>query len=98
MPGAIFHELFELWRERHGQDEYLGTLVNAWLQRGGRAKGVRAGKAYVDVGTLHGYRAAIQLLSSRQNIVGYPGLRSEPVLDHGENVLAHARRNGNGTH
>jgi len=24
--------------------------------------------------------------------------RCEPVLDHGENVLVHAGRNGNGTH
>ncbi len=37
-------------------DEYLGTLVNAWIAQGGRAVGVRAGEAYVDVGTLHGYR------------------------------------------
>jgi glucose-1-phosphate thymidylyltransferase len=100
MPGAVFHELFELWRERRGQDEYMGTLVNAWLQRGGRAKGVRAGKAYVDVGTLHGYREAIQLLSKRPNFARCATLSSdqavEPVLDRGESVLVHAGRNGNG--
>jgi len=39
--------------------------VNAWLARGGRADAVPAGEAYVDVGTLHGYRQAIQLLSAR---------------------------------
>jgi glucose-1-phosphate thymidylyltransferase len=65
MPGAVFHELFELWRGRNGQDEYFGTLVNAWLERGGQAKAVPAGKAYVDVGTLHGYREAIKLLASQ---------------------------------
>jgi hypothetical protein len=27
---------------------------------------VKAGEAYVDVGTLHGYREAIQLLESRE--------------------------------
>jgi hypothetical protein len=37
--------------------------VNAYLSLGGRARGVRAGTAYVDVGTLHGYREAINLLS-----------------------------------
>jgi hypothetical protein len=37
--------------------------VNAWLQRGGRAVGIRAGESYVDVGTLHGYREAIRILS-----------------------------------
>src|SRR5437867_5631945 len=65
MPSAVFHDLFELWRERNGQDEYFGTLVNAWLERGGQAKAVPAGKAYVDVGTLHGYREAIKLLASQ---------------------------------
>jgi hypothetical protein len=44
-------------------DEYIGTLVNAYLAAGGEAAGVRAGSSYVDVGTLHGYREAIQLLS-----------------------------------
>lgn len=63
MPGAVFHELHRLWREREERDEYFGTLVNAWLARGGEAEGVRAGTAYVDVGTLHGYREAIRLLT-----------------------------------
>jgi dTDP-glucose pyrophosphorylase len=62
MDGATFHGLHELWREPGRNDEYLGTLVNEYLARGGRAVGVRAGQAYVDVGTLHGYREAIQML------------------------------------
>jgi hypothetical protein len=62
MPGATLAELHSLWRERQCADEYIGTLVNAWLARGGRAVGVRAGTAYVDVGTLHGYREALRLL------------------------------------
>ncbi len=65
MPGKVLHELFALWQEREPRDEYIGTLVNAWLARGGTAQGVRAGQAYVDVGTLHGYREAIKLLSWR---------------------------------
>jgi glucose-1-phosphate thymidylyltransferase len=64
MPGRVFHELAALWQARERRDEYLGTLVNAWLERGGEALGVRAGERYVDVGTLHGYREAIQLLAS----------------------------------
>src|SRR4051795_9887498 len=63
MPGRVFHELHHLWRARRRQDEYIGTLVNAYLAAGGAATGVKSGTAYVDVGTLHGYRAAIGLLA-----------------------------------
>ncbi|MBA3386901.1 MAG: nucleotidyltransferase family protein, partial [Chthoniobacterales bacterium] len=63
MPAAVFHELHQLWLGREQRDEYFGTLVNAWIAQGGRASGVRAGKSYVDVGTLHGYREAIRLLN-----------------------------------
>ncbi|MGI4828020.1 MAG: sugar phosphate nucleotidyltransferase [Janthinobacterium lividum] len=62
MPGKVFHELYALWCRPERRDEYIGTLVNAWLAEGGYAVGVRAGQGYVDVGTLHGYRAAIRLL------------------------------------
>jgi len=62
MRGATLRELYELWCERGRSDVYMGTLVNAWIARGGRARAVRAGTAYVDVGTLHGYREAITLL------------------------------------
>jgi tRNA (mo5U34)-methyltransferase len=62
MPAATFTELHRLWCERDRSDEYLGTLVNAWLERGGRAYGVHAGERYVDVGTVHGYREAVRLL------------------------------------
>jgi dTDP-glucose pyrophosphorylase len=63
MPGRVLEELRALWAERRCQDEYIGTLVNAYLAAGGDAVGVKAGHAYVDVGTLHGYREAIVLLS-----------------------------------
>lgn len=62
MPGATLHELHALWRDRGCGDVYFGTLINAWLARGGEALGVRAGESYVDVGTLNGYREAIRLL------------------------------------
>ncbi len=63
MPGHVLHELHDLWREPGRGDEYIGTLVNAWLARGNTACGVRAGTSYVDVGTLGGYRSAIMLLA-----------------------------------
>jgi dTDP-glucose pyrophosphorylase len=62
MPGHVFHELRDFWMSRPEPDEYVGTLVNAWLACGGEAVGVRAGESYVDVGTLDGYRSAIQML------------------------------------
>lgn len=62
MPGAVFHELHDLWLQRERRDEYLGTLVNAWLARDGHAVGVRGGTSYVDVGTVNGYREAIAVL------------------------------------
>src|SRR5256885_4397871 len=64
MPERVFHELFELWSEPQRNDEYLGTLVNAYLARGGRAIGVPMGEAYVDTGTVHGYREAVHMLLS----------------------------------
>jgi dTDP-glucose pyrophosphorylase len=65
MPARVFRELESLWHARQQRDEYVGTLVNAYLAAGGSAVGVKAGTAYVDVGTLNGYREAIALLSER---------------------------------
>ena len=62
MPGFVLHELHAIWRDR--RDEYLGTLINEFLARGGRASAVQAGESYVDVGTLHGYREALRLLDT----------------------------------
>jgi dTDP-glucose pyrophosphorylase len=63
MPGAVLADLNRLWRVRDRADIFIGTLANAYLAAGGEATAVRAGKAYVDVGTLHGYREAMWLLS-----------------------------------
>lgn len=63
MNGAILQELYAHWRARDQRDEYVGTLVNSWLAAGGSARGVRAGRSYVDVGTVRGYREAIALLT-----------------------------------
>ncbi|MGN6154421.1 MAG: nucleotidyltransferase family protein [Sphingomicrobium sp.] len=66
MPGSIFHELRTFWLSRPEPDEYIGTLINAWLAEGGEAVAVRSGISYVDVGTLDGYRSAMQVLSAAE--------------------------------
>jgi dTDP-glucose pyrophosphorylase len=65
MPGRVFHELHRFWQHRPEPDEYVGTLINAWLAQGGVALAICAGESYVDVGTLDGYRDAMQLLRPR---------------------------------
>jgi dTDP-glucose pyrophosphorylase len=62
MPAATFRALAAFWRARPEPDEYVGTLVNAWLAAGGEAVGMRAGESYLDVGTLPGWRLAMDLL------------------------------------
>jgi glucose-1-phosphate thymidylyltransferase len=74
MPSRVFRELHALWETRG--DEYVGTLVNEYLRRGGRARGVQAGQVYYDVGTLQGYRAAIaSLADDRRDGEATPALR-----------------------
>ena len=63
MPGAVLGSLFDLWFERGCTDEYIGTLVNAWLARGNTACAVRAGTSYYDVGTMDGYLEAMRMLT-----------------------------------
>jgi tRNA (mo5U34)-methyltransferase len=65
LPTAELARLRALWDERDRRDQYFGTLVNAYIERGGRALGVRAGEAYVDVGTLNGYREALRVLGTK---------------------------------
>ncbi len=62
MPGQVLADLHRIWLDQ--RDEYLGTLVNTYLARGGVATGVPVGTCYVDVGTLHGYREALQILDT----------------------------------
>ncbi len=65
MPGSVLATLHSIWRET--QDEYLGTLINTHLARGGYALGYKIGRSYVDVGTLNGYREALRLLDETRN-------------------------------
>jgi dTDP-glucose pyrophosphorylase len=75
MPGRVLEQVRQLWLKRDCADEYFGTLANAYLADGGCAVGVRAGRSYVDVGTLHGYRSAISLLSNAAEQEGFAGAR-----------------------
>jgi tRNA (mo5U34)-methyltransferase len=68
MPASTLRELCSLWHERNCADEYFGSLVNEWIARGNEAWGIRAGTAYVDVGTLHGYREALETLRERSRV------------------------------
>jgi glucose-1-phosphate thymidylyltransferase len=70
MPARIFRALHSLWLEPDRGDEYVGTLVNAYLRLGGCAVGVRAGERYFDVGTVEGYRAAIEALRPVAAVTG----------------------------
>ena len=69
MSGSVMLRLHELWCRRGRADQFVGTLVNAYLGEGGQAWSTRAGSAYVDVGTLYGYREAIRLLTGRDERV-----------------------------
>ena len=80
MPGHVLESLRRLWQARDGRDEFIGTLVNAYLAEGGEAVGVKAGRSYVDVGTLHGYRAAIALLSEAASNGGDGGAGARVAL------------------
>ncbi|MBV9741316.1 MAG: nucleotidyltransferase family protein [Hyphomicrobiales bacterium] len=63
LPARVFHELHALWARPERRDEYMGTLVNAYIAEGGEAVGIKSGEAYVDVGTVNGYEAALKLLA-----------------------------------
>ena len=81
LSQRVMAELHALWEERGRRDEYVGTLVNAWLARGGVATGVRAGHAYVDVGTVNGYREAMRILASRGPAAEPPGRPTRGAAD-----------------
>ena len=60
--GAAFHALKLLWESRHRDDEYLGYLLNAFIDAGNTVRATQAGEVYMDVGTLQGYHAAQDFL------------------------------------
>lgn len=68
LPGEDLINLCELWHQRGEQDQYLGTLVNAYIARGATVRAAKSGHTYVDVGTLDGYRQAVDLLSQTKAV------------------------------
>ncbi|MGC2111599.1 MAG: sugar phosphate nucleotidyltransferase [Candidatus Korobacteraceae bacterium] len=65
ISGEAFHALKLLWEARQRSDEYLGTLLNAYIQAGNTVRGHRSGEVYIDVGTMEGYRRALDFLHNR---------------------------------
>jgi glucose-1-phosphate thymidylyltransferase len=80
LRGRVLRELHDLWCTRNPRDPYMGTLVNEWMARGGRAAAIRAGEAYVDVGTLNGYREAIDLLRERDAVPQDLAYAAQPAM------------------
>lgn len=56
--GEAFHALRLLWEARHREDEYLGHLLNAYIDAGNVVRATFSGEHYMDVGTLDGYHTA----------------------------------------
>jgi glucose-1-phosphate thymidylyltransferase len=64
--GEAFHALKLLWESRHHTDEYLGTLLNAYIDAGNPVRGHHVGESYMDVGTMEGYHRAQDFLRACQ--------------------------------
>lgn len=62
--GSAFHALKLLWESRHREDEYLGHLLNAFIDAGNMVRATHVGEHYMDVGTLGGYHSAQDFLRS----------------------------------
>jgi dTDP-glucose pyrophosphorylase len=84
LTGAILAELHALWLARERADQFVGTLVNAYLAGGKRAHGILRGEEYVDVGTLSGYREAVELLAEKRATAGI--ITAAPHHEHGADI------------
>jgi glucose-1-phosphate thymidylyltransferase len=60
--GQAFHQLKLLWEARHREEQFLGDLLNAYMDAGNLVRATHAGETYMDVGTLAGYHAAQDFL------------------------------------
>lgn len=65
--GEAFRALRLLWESRHRADEYLGHLLNAFIDAGNIVRATHVGEVYMDVGTLAGYHAAQDFLRGMPN-------------------------------
>jgi len=63
--GETFHNLSLLWESRHREDEYLGTLLNAYIDAGNSVRGHFVGETYIDVGTMEGFHRAQDFLRAQ---------------------------------
>jgi glucose-1-phosphate thymidylyltransferase len=69
--SEAFRALKLLWEARHREDQFLGHLLNAYIDAGNAVHATFSGEHYMDVGTIEGYHAAQDYLRA---------LRSKPAL------------------
>jgi glucose-1-phosphate thymidylyltransferase len=67
--GQAFQDLKLLWESRHRQDEYIGTLLNAYIAAGNAVRGHHVGETYIDVGTMEGYQRAQYFLRHEPRVL-----------------------------
>jgi dTDP-glucose pyrophosphorylase len=65
VTAEAFHGLKLLWEARHREDEYLGTLLNAYIEAGNAVRGHFIGETYIDVGTMEGFHRAQDFLRAQ---------------------------------
>ena len=72
--SEAFHSLKLLWEARHREDEYMGSLLNAYIDAGNAVRGHHVGETYIDVGTMQGFRRAQDFLQgqARPQIIKKP--------------------------
>lgn len=72
--GDAFRSLKLLWEARHREDEYLGSLLNAYIDAGNAVRGHHVGETYIDVGTMEGFHRAQDFLRRqiRSQIIRVP--------------------------
>lgn len=70
--GEAFYALKSLWESRHRADEFLGTLLNAYIAAGNPVRAHHVGETYMDVGTVEGYHHAQDFLRACQGVQGAP--------------------------
>jgi dTDP-glucose pyrophosphorylase len=66
--GESFHQLKLLWEARHRKDEYLGHLLNAYIDAGNLVRSTHCGEKYMDIGTLEGYHDAQDFLRGLKQV------------------------------
>lgn len=72
ITGKAFHSLKLLWEARHCEDEYLGSLLNAYIHAGNPVRGHYVGETYIDVGTMQGFHHAQDFLRTHMRPVKAP--------------------------